>query len=607
MIRNHNKKRYAYFLFIQLFCLFSLSIEVTSQTVTENHNLGVSFYDSLRVRADKNKFTRLLYDFLIVTADSSESTKSRLSSTKPFDQYEGMIIRNSQIIRVNAFGSDVDNPIYYNPSRAEKILNSTYIKTRRFVLQKYLIFKNGEKLSSLTLSDNERLLREIPFVEDARIIVVPVSETEVDIMVVVRESYPLGFDLSFKQISMGKASFFDRNFAGIGHEFEIIFPFDFKHYSYPGIGATYSIKNIWHTFSNLTIDLSDGLGKTTAGVSIIRPFVSSETKYSWYANISRTYTSEDLDTMAVPEPVRYSYQDYWFARSFLVDRSSVTRFIFSARYINNNVYNKPEITSNSYYPLQKYKLIVGSVAFSSQKFLNTALIYGYGRTEDIPYGYLLEADGGFEDNEFKKRSYVGFEAAYGNYYDKFGYIYLGTGFSTFYNQGQTEQGLFQARLRYFTPLLRLGEYKMRNFINISYIRGFNRYTNEFLYYNTSSLIRGFTSDSIRGDHRLITSFEPVIFTPKPLMGFRFAFYAFADAGITINGSLSEGSKTRIYAIGGGVRIRNDQLLFNTLQIRIGYYPVIPDYSRASWLDVSGLTRLRPPNFEPGPPAVIPYQ
>lgn len=603
--RPYNKRTFLFSLLLPALCFFTFNAELNAQIITPTDTLSQSFYDSLRVRAQKNIFTRVLYDFLIVTPDST-SNKVRMSSTRPFDNYEGLTIRNIQILRLNAFGTDVDNPLTYNPSKGTKLLNSTYIKTRRFVLQKYLLFRTGDKLSPLVLSDNERLLREVTFIEDARIIVVPVSETEADVMVVIRESYPLGFDVSFKQISLGKASFFDKNFAGIGHELDINFPFDFKKYSYPGIGAAYSIKNIYHTFSNLTLNISDGLGITTAGVALSRPFVSSETKYSWYANISRTYTSSLLYTMSDTSPVRYTYQDYWVARSFMLDRKSVTRFIVSARYINNNVFSKPEITSNSYYPLQKYKLFIGSLALSSQKFYNTSLIYSYGRTEDIPYGYSLEAIGGIENNEFKSRTYIGFEAAYGNLLNGFGYLYLGTCFSTFYNKGQTEQGLFQTKLRYFTPLIRLGNYKMRNFVNVSYIRGFNRNTDEFLYFNSSSMIRGFRSDSIKGDHRLIASFEPVVFSPRAVAGFRFAIFAFADAGIAVHGSLHEGEKTAVYATGLGIRLRNDQLLFNTIEIRLGYYPVVPDYSRASWFNINGLTRLRPPNFEPGAPAVLPY-
>jgi|WetSurMetagenome_2_1015567.scaffolds.fasta_scaffold67607_2 hypothetical protein len=607
VIKIHNRGSVFLFPALLILSLFLFNPVSKAQDQTVKDTISKAFYDTLRVRTEKNKITRLIYDFLVVNEDMKVKVRDRMSSTKPFDQYEGMIIRNIQIVRLNAFGTDVDDPLYDNPTNTEHLLNASYIKTRHFVLQKYLLFKEGDVISPLVLSDNERFLRNITLVEDARIIVVPVSEKEADIMVVIRESYPLGFSASFKRLNYGNVTMFDKNFLGLGHELDINFPFDYKDYPMPGIGASYSIKNIFHSFSNLTLEMNDGIGTTKAGITLLKPFVSSETKYSWSANLSRVYTTEYLG-VKLDTSLRYTFQDYWIARSFMLDKKSVTRFIVTMRHINNNVFHRPVITSNSYYPWQKYKLFIGSMAVSSQKFYNTSLIYSYGRTEDIPYGYLLQADGGIEFNEFKRRTYAGFEAAYGNLFNRFGYLYLATGVSTFYYKSSTEQGLFQAKLEYFSPLIRIGEYKMRSFINIYFIHGFNRNTDEFLYFNSSSLVRGFINDSIRGDKRLIISYEPVLFSPNTRYGFRFAFFSFFDTGVMYHNASTIGKNVvEVYSFGLGVRIRNDQLLFNTIQIRLGFYPVLPEYTRARWVDINSIGRLKPPDFDPGPPVVFPYK
>ena len=52
----------------------------------------------------------------------------------------------------------------------------------------------------------------------------------------------------------------------------------------------------------------------------------------------RLFTSEDLDTIPAPEPLKFNQQDYWLSRSFLLNKERVTRFIIGARYINNNVF-----------------------------------------------------------------------------------------------------------------------------------------------------------------------------------------------------------------------------------------------------------------------------
>jgi hypothetical protein len=581
--------------------------EAKAQKQTEKDTLSKAFYDTLKVRTEKNKITRLLYDFMVVDQDGKEKVRDRMSSTVPFDPFSGYRIRSVRILRLDSFGTDVDNPFTSNATKYEKMLNASYIKTRRFVLEKYLFFKEGDTISPLVLSDNERFLRNISLVEDARIIIVPASDKTADVLVAIRESYPLGLTASFKRLNSGNVTFFDKNFVGLGHELDVIFPFDFKDYPMPGIGATYSIKNIIHTYSNLTFEIKDGIGTSKAGVTLARPFVSSETKFAWSASISRIYTTEYMN-VKLDTSVRYTFQDYWVARSFMLDTKSVTRLILSARHINNNVFHRPVVTSHSYYPWQRYKLFIGSVAVSTEKYYNTSLIYSYGRTEDIPYGFMMQADGGIEFNEFKRRSYVGFEGSYGNHFDRFGYIYLTAGVSTFYNGSQTEQGLFEAKLKYFTPLFQSGSYKMRSFFNVYYIHGFNRNIDEYLYFNSSSLVRGFINDSIRGDKRLVFSYEPVVFTPAILYGVRFAFFGFFDAGIMYHNAALEGSNTlHVFAMGLGVRLRNDQLLFNTLQIRIGYYPVLPEFTHARWVDINSIARLKPPDFDPGPPGVMLYK
>lgn len=582
-------------------------LHLTAQDSANPDTISRAFYDTIRVRSEKRKLTSLLYDMLFVAPPSAGNVREKMRSTSRYDEFEGKVIRTRKVIRLDAFGTDIDNPVESDQSKADRLINSTYAKTRPFVLNQYLLFRAGDTVSSLEMADNERLLRELPFVEDARIIIVPADSNLVDVAVIIRENYPYGFGFQFDGIPSGIVKLYDKNFAGLGHELALTLPYDFDEYAYPGFGIRYAIRNIARTFSDLELDFSDGLGSTKMGGIYRRGFTTSDTKYAWSASIRLNYTSEDLDTMVTPEPLRFIYHDYWGARSFMLDRESVTRLIVSARYNSNNVFRRPAIDDHSYYRLQSYQLVTGSIAISSQRFINTSLIYSYGRTEDIPYGYMLELMGGRELNEFKYRNYAGLKASFGNIFTRFGYIYGGVSFSTFYNHGNTEQGLFETRLRYFTPLIKAGGSKIRTFVNLYYIRGFNRYTDEYLYLRNDDLIRGFRNDSITGNNRIIATFEPVLFTARPRLGFRFAIFAFADAGFLIRGALNSGDYNQIYALGAGVRIRNDRLVLNTIQIRLAWYPNLPAYSESSWITLDGIVRLKPPGFEPDPPGVITYR
>lgn len=593
-------------LIIIYLCLTASEIQVTAQEAHPNDTTATAFYDSLKVRAEKRKFTNLLYDIIIVAPPAAGNVREKMKSTVPYVEFEGKVIRKMEVIRLDAFGSDIDNPAATDRPKSARTLNKTYVKTLPFVLNRYLLFKAGDSISALEMADNERLLRDLPFIEDARIIIVPADSNTVDVAVIVRETYPYGFDFRFDDVTRGRVRLFDKNFIGLGHELALSVPYNFEDYKYPGIGVKYAIRNIARTFSDIELEFGDGLGTTIMSGVYSRGFTTSETRYAWSASIKATYTTEDLDTMPAPVPLRFIYQDYWAARSFMLNRANVTRLIVSGRYIDNNVYRRPEIEENSYYRLQRYQLFTADIAVSSQRFINTSLIYSYGRTEDIPYGYMFEVLGGTENNEFKYRTYAGMKASYGNIFTRFGYLYGGFGFTTFYNHGKTEQGMVEGRIRYFTPIIQAGRSKIRTFINLYYLRGLNRYTDEQLYLRNNDLIRGFKNDSITGNTRIVATFEPVLFTPRQILGFRFAIFAFADAGF-IKGGLKTDRYNNVSAFGAGIRIRNDRLVLNTLQIRFAYYPHLLPYSETSWFTVDGLVRLKPPGFEPGPPGVTPYQ
>jgi hypothetical protein len=384
-------------------------------------------------------------------------------------------------------------------------------------------------------------------------------------------------------------------------------PYDNSLPDSPGFGVHYIADNIARSFINLKGYYQNGLGVRTYGFDLSRKLVSSSTKYAGGISIRMMYTSEDLDTLPIPAPLKYNFQDYWLSRSFLINKESVSRIIIGARYTNNNVFNHPIILPESFYNLQKYRIFLGSAALSIQKYSKTTLIYSYGHTEDIPYGALFKITTGREYNEFKQRTYLGAEASFGRSSKALGYFYTYGGFSTYLNKNRTEQGVLSLGLSYFSNLITLGNSKIRNFLYLNYIRGFGRYSNEYLKFNTDDGFSGFKNDSLKGTQRLTVSLESVLFSPVNLYGFRFAFFGFTDFSFLSGTNEILGNGYAISSLGVGIRIRNDNLVFNTLQFRIGYFPNPPSYSTVSPINISGEQLLRPANFEPGPPSVIPYK
>ncbi len=565
------------------------------------------FYDSLKLKASRKPLTKKIYDLVVVAPELSNQKEITKESDKNYIEYEGKKIRKIEVRRLNVFGTNISNPAEKPPEKFENFLNKTHVNTLEGIIRKNLLFKTGESISPLVLSDNERLLRRLSFIDDARIIVVPVSEEEADIIVITKDVYSLGATYDYRGFKRGNVSLFEKNIFGLGHELGFDFPFDTEKSKYPGFGINYKIDNISKTFINFRAFFMDGLGQTGYGFSFDRPLVSSSTKYAGGISVTQMYTSEDFDTMEVAEPVSYNLQDYWLSRSFLFNTDEVKRLVIGARYYNNNVFEHPEIYPDSYYKYQQYKIFLGSVAFSHQKYYKTNLIYSYGRTEDVPYGAMIRFTGGREFNEFKTRTYLGSDISLGKSFRKIGYIHSSFALGGYLVDNREEQGVFAVRMNYFSNLLTSGRNKIRNFVKIDYTRGVGRYSDEYLRFLRENGFTGFRNDSIRGTQRLTLSLESVLFSPANFLGFRFAYYGFADLGYLSDSNEIIANGFILSAIGLGLRVRNNNLLFNTLDVRIAFFPVKPEYSRINNIVVSAEQLLKPYNFDPGPPSVIQYR
>lgn len=560
-------------------------------------------FDTLKMRSSKFLITRKLYDFVIVSGKPVPEKRMTETSETDYIVNRGKKIRKIDVRPIPVFGSDINAPLFSDPDKTEALLNKTHLNTNEFVIRKNLLFSEGDTISPITLSDNERIIRHLPFIDDARILVVPVSEEEADIIIITRDVYSLGGSFNYSSINKGELALFEKNMLGLGHEIRLDIQYDADLPNSPGFGIEYNVDNIARSFTNLNIFFFDGLGKKTYGFNLERNLISTSTKYAGGVSIRQMFTTEDFDTLTVPEPLKYNFQDYWLSRSFLLDRETATRLIIGARYTYNNVFNHPFILPDSYHYLQRYKMILGSAALSVQKYYKTKLIYHYGKTEDIPYGGLINITAGREINEFKNRYYGGINVSAGQSVRSIGYFYSVFGISTFFDGKQTEQGLVYFGTNFFSNLLYAGRYRMRNFVVADVKTGFYRHRDEKLVYNSENGFSGFANDSVGGTRKLSLSLESVLFSPGNYYGFRFAFFGFADMGYLFDTD----EKTILSSIGLGLRVRNDNLVLNTFQIRLAFYPNLPLYSKVNHLTFSGEQLFNPANFDPGPPSLLPFR
>ena len=200
--------------------------------------------DSLKIKSSKNLLTRKLYDFIIVSNETVNKKQITSTSDITYRDYSGKKIRKIDIQRLNVFGANISDPVYKNPKEIGNLLNKTHINTNENIIRKNLLFSEGDTISPLILSDNERILRQLSFIEDARIIVSPISDNEVDIIVITKDVYSLGADYRYRGLKKGTASLFEKNIFGSGQEVGFEIPYDVRAKDSPGFGVHYTMNNI---------------------------------------------------------------------------------------------------------------------------------------------------------------------------------------------------------------------------------------------------------------------------------------------------------------------------------------------------------------------------
>ncbi|MFO7575108.1 MAG: hypothetical protein R6W67_08120, partial [Bacteroidales bacterium] len=267
-----------------------------------------AFYDSLRTRAYRGNLGRRLYDLVIVEPGSDDDNIPSRRSIEDFSLFNGYIISNINIVRLNPFGTSLMNPEPEPEGRAVRFFNNTHVRSRERLLSNYLMFAAGDTVSDLSLSETERNLRSLAFINDVRIIVLPVSEIEAEVMIITRDDYSLGADFDYKKPEKGEISLFERNLAGFGHSVEFGLPYDFDMERPWGVRMGYRVSNIARSWVDLNLFFSSTATERYHGITLTRNFVSIESKYAGGLDIREVFTTTFTDSPEISYPFEYSYQ-----------------------------------------------------------------------------------------------------------------------------------------------------------------------------------------------------------------------------------------------------------------------------------------------------------
>jgi len=574
------------------------------------------FYDSLTSIASKNKITKTALKLLLVNQPSSGRYMGieDIRNEEYFNLYKGKTIRNIEIVKLDVFGPSLKDTSSASKHWLDNLGNNTHIKTREFIIKNNLIFDSGDTINPVLLADNERLLRELNFIKDASIQIaeIPENPNYVDILVTTKDVYSAGFYVDLFNLESGAIELYENNLAGIGHKIQAGLLIDTREDPIAGYEFYHYINNIGGSFLSSKIQYKKAFDTETYGFELNRNFFTYSTEWAGGIKFYRTSTLNDIkktDTTLIDERLNFSTQDFWIGRSFLLKTNNwqyqnKTRLVLAVRYINNFFYEGPEVSEKYNFQFHDNKILLSSISFSRQKFYKSNLIYGFGKTEDIPIGCLVQLTAGFEEDEFFKRPYWGLSLSKGIYYPKLGYLNAHAEFGFFFD-GQLEQGVVNITGQTISNLHYYNRIKFREFLSVNFTRGINRFVDEKIYINSSD-IWGFPDDKVLGLQKLSFHSELITYSNLHVYNFKFLFFGFGDLAFVGPENRSVFSNKLYYGCGLGLRIRNENLVFKTVQIKFAFYPTVPEDTEQYYFQGSGENYTQPLKFEPTAPSIVEY-
>ena len=558
-------------------------------------------YTKIKALADRNRLTRELYKmFFINPSGKNPAVLQTQNSEERFERYADKMILGISVKILPPYSGSIYDSAYVESDIAwwKNVVNKTHIGTTERVILRQLTLKPGMALRPFELVQNEILLRNLDYIDDATINIVPLlADTNTVYLEVVckdelswRGSVETNFLNSFS-IGVG-----NRNFFKLGH----IIDYEFSHRGTRdkkwGNILEYKANSLWGTHIDVRGYYRNDDDEKQLRVDIERQFLTSRMKWAGGISAGRVWYSDDLPDRTVSrleELFNYHYQDLWIGHSFRrPTRYRYNRNIYlTGRFFTTFFNNRPEVNNDTNHLYYNRMNVLSTIAYAKIKYYKANLIYDFGRTEDIPAGLLLKLTGGYEWNEYNNYAYVAAEAQY-SHFDRFTerYYAFHAALGSYLNTKRFERGVLEVGGSHISNLCTWGSLRYRFYNDFRYIRGIRRYPADYLYMEDRD-IRGFSSDSLRGKQKVAISLATTVFLPFITKGFRTALSAYVDAGLIAPDGEKLFRQPAYWGIGVALNLRNDNVVIKNICFRFTFYPTLPvDGSSAQATMTDGMGR-----------------
>ena len=527
-----------------------------------------------------------------ITKSQADSAANALvlnsKSETPFLPYQGKIIRHIFVKQYGFERAFTDTAKKLNRNTGDKILNSLHRNTREWVVRNNLFIAENSVLNPYKVADNERYLRSLEYIQDARILILPIPDCpdSVDLNIITKDLFSISGAINNLSLINTSAYISDANILGMGQKAQFTGSMITNNNPMYGYQASYTKNNFAGSFINASLyystidnDLNSGLQDEHARyITLQRPLYS---QYSHFAGAFTLGDFQSFNTYKLADSLFYGYHytraDAWIGYNLGIQKlglnSARDRRFISLRYFKYNFIQTPVQVGNSYdFKFNNREAILGQFTFFKQDFYKTNYIYGFGTTEDVPYGYNIALTAGWYRQLNLSRPYVGVNANWYQVTDKKDFLQYFIRSGAFYNGGQIQDASILLGSSLYSRLFLLNNLKIRQYLNVSYTRQFNRIGIDPLRIDNIFGIRYFTSDSVLGNQRISLHTETLFFLKYKILGFKFSPFPFADFSLITPEQQPFSKSDLFYSLGGGIRTRNESFVFGTIELLLAYFP-----------------------------------
>lgn len=588
-----------------IFLLLTLSI------VSNAHSQKIDFNKNIVHLKDSGNFHKLIGLFKGKPNPLIDSTAIAINRyIKSVSNYTGKTIQSIQIEQRH-FGYDVNKPLGDKQNNFIHLADQLHDKTNLNTIRKNIFFKVKDTLNPLIIAYNEKWLRDIGYLQDARILAYPNIEdsNKVDIFIITKDIFPIGLLLNYKGPKAFETKINTENLQDKGNAISISQNYDYARDKKLGWGLDYIGRNIMGSFMDIQAgaqshapNYANGMASATnIYVQGNKPLLHPLDKWTGGFNFQNTLNNKSYpiwndslyqSTLNYQLKLWDAYAGFQLLSRKIYYNIDHPRYLLQFRYLNKFFLERPSNYLNQIdKDYQNIEAYFTSLTIFKQKIIRTQYLYGFGRNEDLPTGKSIVITAGHYKREGQAIPYLGFQFSKYRLLKNEHYRLIKINAGSSYFENQLQDCRFLASIEQISKIHYLESgYRYRHMIHLSFAETLKNKFNEALLINSIYGIPQLHKERIRGGTRIAANWESIWYNSRTFLGFKKAPFVFANLTYirTVGDPIKNGD---IYsAMGGGIRVRNENLILGTIELK-GYYFPRTNLQLSPW-NLSLITNIR---------------